>query len=57
LPFKLPVMEHSHARASLPQWYADQFGWEEIADETAVAWQHIPPEQRADCGVFGSNGP
>src|SRR5436190_16685790 len=23
LPFKLPVMEHSHARAALPQWYAD----------------------------------
>ncbi len=28
LPFKLPVMEHSHARAALPQWYADQFGWQ-----------------------------
>ena len=34
LPFKLPVMEHAHARAALPQWYADQFGWEEIVDET-----------------------
>ena len=32
LPFKLPVMEHSHARAVLPQWYADQFGWQEIVD-------------------------
>ena len=26
LPFKLPVMEHAHARAVLPQWYSDQFG-------------------------------
>ena len=26
LPFKLPVMEHAHMRAVLPQWYADQFG-------------------------------
>jgi hypothetical protein len=27
LPFKLPVMERAHARAPLPQWYSDQFGW------------------------------
>ena len=26
LPFKLPVLEYAHARAVLPQWYADQFG-------------------------------
>jgi len=52
LPFKLPINEHSHARAALPQWYADQFGWKEIADETAVAWNRIPPAERADCGIF-----
>jgi len=52
LPFKLPVNEHSHARAALPQWYSDQFGWKEIADETAVAWNRIPPAERADCGIF-----
>jgi hypothetical protein len=48
-------MEHSHARVTLPQWYADQFGWKEISDETAVAWQRIPPEQRADCGIFAQD--
>ena len=32
LPFKLPVMEHEHERAALPQWYADQFGWQENCD-------------------------
>src|SRR6266496_1544106 len=46
LPFKLPVMEHSHARAALPQWYADQFGWEEIVGETAVAWNKLDPDER-----------
>jgi hypothetical protein len=55
LPFKLPVMEHAHARAALPQWYSDQFGWKEIVDETAVAWQRIPAEQRADCGIFAQD--
>lgn len=55
LPFKLPVMEHSHARAALPQWYADQFGWEEIVAETAQAWSLIPLADRADCGIFAQD--
>jgi hypothetical protein len=55
LPFKLPVMEHSHEKAPLPQWYADQFGWEEIVSETALAWNKIPPEERAGCGIFAQD--
>jgi asparagine N-glycosylation enzyme membrane subunit Stt3 len=55
LPFKLPVMEHSHARAALPQWYSDQFGWKEIADEAALAWNRIPIEERHDCGIFAQD--
>jgi len=55
LPFKLPVMEHSHARAALPQWYADQFGWQEIVDETAIAWNRLAPEERQDCGIFAQD--
>jgi hypothetical protein len=55
LPFKLPVMEHSHARAALPQWYSDQFGWQEIVDETAVAWNRIPADERTDCGIFAQD--
>jgi hypothetical protein len=55
LPFKLPVMEHSHARAALPQWYSDQFGWEEIVAETAEAWNRIPAAERKDCGVFAQD--
>ena len=57
LPFKLPVMEHSHARAALPQWYADQFGWNEIVAETAVAWNQLTPEERENenCGIFAQD--
>ncbi len=57
LPFKLPVMEHSHARAALPQWYSDQFGWQEIVDETAVAWNRLTPEERKNenCGIFAQD--
>ena len=55
LPFKLPINEHSHARAALPQWYSDQFGWKEIADGAVVAWKRISPEERADCGIFAQD--
>lgn len=55
LPMKLPVMEHSHERAVLPQWYADQFGWEEIVAETAQAWNRIPADERSNCGIFAQD--
>jgi Dolichyl-phosphate-mannose-protein mannosyltransferase len=57
LSFKLPVMEHAHIRAALPQWYADQFGWNEIVAETAVAWNELTPEERQDetCGLFAQD--
>jgi hypothetical protein len=55
LPFKLPVMEHEHERAALPQWYADQFGWQEIVDETVLAWNQIPQAERADCAIFAQD--
>ena len=55
LPMKPPVMEHSHARAALPQWYADQFGWNEIVAETAVAWNQLSPDERHDCAIFAQD--
>jgi hypothetical protein len=57
LPMKLPVMEHDHTRAALPQWYSDQFGWNEIVAETAVAWTRLSPDERQDeaCGIFAQD--
>jgi hypothetical protein len=55
LPIRPPRSEHSHERAVLPQHYADQFGWHEIVSEVVVAWNRIPPDQRADCGIFAQD--
>jgi len=55
LPFKVPRSEHSHMAAALPQHYADQFGWHEIVSEVAVAWNRVPPAERADCGIFAQD--
>jgi hypothetical protein len=55
LPMKPPVMEHGHERAPLPQWYADQFGWEEIVSETATAYNRLSPAERPGCGIFAQD--
>jgi len=55
LPFEVPRTEKSHARAALPQHYADQFGWTEMAAEVAQAWNRIPPAERPGCGVFAQD--
>ena len=55
LPFSLPRSEHSHESAFLPQQYADQFGWEELAAKTAEAWSRLSPDERRDCGIFAQN--
>jgi hypothetical protein len=55
LPIKVPRSEHSHERVTLPQHYADQFGWNEIVEKTAEVWQKIPPAEREDCGIFAQD--
>jgi hypothetical protein len=55
LPMKIPHMEHSHAAAVLPQWYSDQFGWQEIVAAADQAWTRIPPAERGDCGIFAQD--
>ncbi len=55
LPFKLPHTEHSHERAVLPQHYADQFGWQELAAVTGQAWSRLSADERSDCAIFAQN--
>jgi hypothetical protein len=55
LPIKVPRTEYQHARAVLPQHYADQFGWNEIVQKTAEAWNQIPAAERKDCAIFAQD--
>ncbi|HWZ83652.1 MAG TPA: glycosyltransferase family 39 protein [Terriglobales bacterium] len=55
LPIKVPRTERSHARAALPQHYADQYGWNEVVTGVAGAWNRIPEADRADCGIFAQD--
>ena len=39
----------------LPQIYADQFGWKEMAQVVADAYHKLPPEEQESCAIFGQN--
>jgi 4-amino-4-deoxy-L-arabinose transferase-like glycosyltransferase len=45
----------THALGPLPQLFADQFGWEEMTQLVAGAYNALPPDVRARTGIFGQN--
>ncbi len=44
-----------HAMGPLPQHYADQFGWPEMAATVARVYNSLPPADRARCAIFAQN--
>jgi hypothetical protein len=55
LPFPLPVSEKGHAGAAMPQYYSDQFGWEEMTAAVARAYGNLTPEERTQACIGASN--
>ena len=45
----------THRLGPLPQLYADQFGWPEMAAAVARVYNALPPEIRARTAIFGQN--
>jgi hypothetical protein len=41
--------------AVLPQYYADQFGWQEMVANVAQAWSQLGPAERPDCGIMAQD--
>jgi hypothetical protein len=54
LHFQPPRIEN-HRMGPLPQLYADQFGWKEMAQVVADAYHKLPPEEQKSCAIFGQN--
>jgi len=50
-----PPKIENHRLGALPQIYADQFGWKEMAQVVADAYYKLPPEDRKSCAIFGQN--
>ena len=45
----------THKLGPLPQLYADQFGWKEMAQVVADAYYRLPAGERKDCAIFSQN--
>jgi hypothetical protein len=54
LQLQPPAIEN-HRLGPLPQLYADQFGWDEMAMAVARVYNALPPETRARTAIFGQN--
>ncbi|MCJ7588796.1 MAG: glycosyltransferase family 39 protein, partial [Candidatus Aminicenantes bacterium] len=50
-----PVPAERQALGSLPQHYADQFGWEEMARSVARVYRNSPEADRKECVIFTQN--
>jgi hypothetical protein len=50
-----PPRIENHEQGPLPQLYADQFGWKEMAQVVAHAYFKLPPDERERCAIFGQN--
>ncbi len=51
----IPEVEHQLTGPLHQQIYADMFGWEEMARETARAYNQLPPEIRAKTAIAASS--
>jgi len=54
LGLKPPEIEHQQ-NGPLPQWYADEFGWQEMVEKVAKVYNSLPPEERARTAIFSNN--
>lgn len=54
LHFEPPQIEN-HKMGPLPQLYADMYGWQEMAEAVAGAYNKLSPEDKQRCAIFGQN--
>jgi hypothetical protein len=52
--FQPPEIEHQQ-NGPLPQWFADEFGWQEMVEKVAKIYKSLSPEERARTAIFSNN--
>lgn len=50
-----PRAEEVNAVAELPQYYADQFGWEEMVATVADGYKRLTPQEQSECVIYVRN--
>jgi len=51
----MPSVGERLTSAALPQYYADMFGWPEMAAKVAAVYRALPPRERARAVFYGEN--
>ena len=54
LHFGPPRIE-THEQGPLPQIYADMYGWKEMTEAVAGAYNKLSPDDKRRCAIFGQN--
>lgn len=54
LHISIPKAENQRT-GPLPQYFADEFGWEDMVRKTAAVYNSLPPEERARTAIFGNS--
>jgi hypothetical protein len=49
-----PPKAENQPLGPLPQYFADEFGWDEMARETARVYNSLPPEERVRTAIFAN---
>jgi hypothetical protein len=52
---KSAAQTENQATGAFPQFYADRFGWQELADDVTRIYNSLSPADRAHAGIFCSN--
>lgn len=50
-----PPKAENQSTGPLPQYFADEFGWREMAEETARVYNSLSPDDRARTAIFANN--
>lgn len=51
-----PVIKAENQRTGrLPQFFADEFGWEDMVRKTAAVYNSLPPDERARTAIFAND--
>jgi 4-amino-4-deoxy-L-arabinose transferase-like glycosyltransferase len=50
-----PIRAENQPTGPLPQYFADEFGWEDMTREVARIYKNLPAEQRASTAIFANN--
>jgi hypothetical protein len=50
-----PPKAENQATGPLPQYFADEFGWEDMVRKTAAVYRSLPADERARTAIFAND--